>query len=147
MYEHNGKYLGTTMTKTYPTLLQLIMAMVLSVLSTALAAQVYETTDEEGNPVFSDTPSPGASEVEIQAPNTAKSVEVRPQQPSQAKRVEPAKSSASNAPEQAERLDPYLIHSDEDNRRRHDQPEHRPGDRPDRPTTQPIKTARPAHRR
>lgn len=132
------------MPKAYPTLSRLMMAMALSVLSTGLAAQVYQTADEDGNPVFSDTPSAGASEVEIQTPNTAKSVEVRPQQPSEAKQVEPAHSSASNAPEeQAERLDPYLIHSDEDNRRRHDQPEHRP----DRPTTQPIKTARPANRR
>ena len=136
------------MTKTYPNVSQLSVAILLSVLSTTLAAQVYETTGEDGNPVFSDKPSSGASEVEIQTTNTANSVEVRPESnPPKQKQPKAAERSENTAPEQIETLDPYLINSDRDERRRLDKPGHRPENRPERPSTQPAKTTRPANRR
>jgi hypothetical protein len=136
------------MTKAYPATSQLIMAMVLSVISTALAAQVYETSDADGNPVFSDTPSAGASEVEIQTTNTAKSVEVRPESsPPEQKQAKANNRNENTAPEQNETLDRYLINSDRDERRRSDKPEHRPENRPERPSTKPANITRPANRR
>jgi hypothetical protein len=136
------------MNKSYLTISQLIMAIVLSALSTTLAAQVYQTADEDGNPVFSDTPSAGASEVEIQTTNTANSVEVRPEpNPPKQKQPKATESSENTAPEHNETLDPYLINSDRDERRRLDRPEHRPENKPERPSTQPAKSARPANRR
>ena len=131
------------MNKSYLTISQLIIAIALS---TTLAAQVYETADEDGNPVFSDTPSAGASEVEIQTTNTANSVEVRPES-NPPKQPKAAERSENTAPEHNETLDPYLINSDSDERRRLDRPEHRPENKPERPSTQPAKIARPANRR
>jgi hypothetical protein len=133
------------MTKTYPNVSQLSLAILLSVLSTTLAAQVYQTTDKDGNPVFSDKPSSGASEVEIQTTNTANSVEVRPESsPPQRKAPE---RSENTAPEQNETLDPYLVNSDRDDRRRLDRPGRQPENKPERPSRQPAKITRPANRR
>lgn len=42
------------------------------------SAQVYESADEQGNPVYSDQPAPGGQAVEISEPNRADSVEVPP---------------------------------------------------------------------
>ena len=61
--------------------LRLISAIALSfALSTLGQAQtkVYESTDAEGNPVFSDTPSEGANSMEIPATNIATPVEPEP---------------------------------------------------------------------
>jgi hypothetical protein len=44
-------------------------------------AQVYQSTDEQGNPVFSDTPVPGGEEVEVPEPNVGDAVEVPPPPP------------------------------------------------------------------
>ena len=41
------------------------------VLASSVQAEIYETVDDEGNPVFSDKPSPGAKEVELPAENIA----------------------------------------------------------------------------
>ena len=41
------------------------------VLASVVKAEIYETVDKEGNPVFSDTPSQGAKEVELPAENIA----------------------------------------------------------------------------
>jgi hypothetical protein len=41
------------------------------VLASGVKAEIYETVDKEGNPVFSDTPSQGAKEVELPAENIA----------------------------------------------------------------------------
>ena len=136
------------MTKTYPNVSQLSVAILLSVLSTTLAAQVYQTTDEDGNPVFSDTPSAGASEVEIQTTNTANSVEVRPESsPPKQKQPKAAESSENTAPAKDATLDRYLINSDRDERQRLDKPGQRPENRPERPSTQPARIVRPANRR
>jgi hypothetical protein len=133
------------MNKSYLTISQLIMA---TVLSTSLAAQVYETADEDGNPVFSDTPSAGASEVDIQTTNTANSVEVRPESsPPKQKQPKAAERNENTASEHNETLDPYLINSDRNDRRRLDKPGRRPENRPERPSTQPSRVVRPANRR
>ena len=44
-------------------------------------AQVYQSTDEQGNPSFSDTPAPGSETVEVPEPNVGDSVEVPPPPP------------------------------------------------------------------
>jgi hypothetical protein len=44
--------------------------------STAAHAQVYESRDAAGNPVFSDTPSPGAEVVDLPESNVADPVDV-----------------------------------------------------------------------
>lgn len=54
-------------------------ALILAAACCPLAmAQVYESVDEQGNPVYSDKPSPGGQAVEISEPNRADSVEVPP---------------------------------------------------------------------
>jgi hypothetical protein len=132
------------MTKTYLSTSLLIMAVALSFLSTTLAAQVYQTSDADGNPVFSDRPSAGASEVEIQSTNSANSVEVRPESsPPKQKQPKAAERSENTTPEQNETLDRYLINSDSNERRRTD----KPGHRPERPSTKPVNHTRPANRR
>ena len=40
-------------------------------LASGVKAQIYETVDDQGNPVFSDTPSQGAKEVELPTENIA----------------------------------------------------------------------------
>jgi len=45
------------------------------------SAQVYESVDEQGKPVFSDKPSPGGQAVEVPEPNRADAVEVPPPEP------------------------------------------------------------------
>ena len=47
----------------------------------AAQAQIYETRDAEGNPVFTDMPTQQAEEVELQPSNIADSVEPRPPEP------------------------------------------------------------------
>jgi hypothetical protein len=44
-------------------------------------AQVYQSTDEEGNPSFSDTPSAGSTEIKIPETNTGDAVKVPPPEP------------------------------------------------------------------
>lgn len=46
-------------------------------LSGAVGAQIYENTDAEGVPEFSDTPTPGAEKVDLQQTNVATPVEER----------------------------------------------------------------------
>lgn len=46
------------------------------VISTITQAEVYEGKDAEGNPVFSDTPAPGAAEIDLPKSNIADPVEV-----------------------------------------------------------------------
>ena len=54
-----------------------LIAVILG-LSSPLLAQVYKTVDEQGNTVFTDTPSGNATPVEIQQTNTAPAVKVSP---------------------------------------------------------------------
>jgi hypothetical protein len=58
--------------------LRLMTALALSLAVTALSqaqTRVYESTDDEGNTVFSDTPSEGAKSMEIPQTNVATPVE------------------------------------------------------------------------
>ena len=60
-------------------------------LSTAAQAEIYESKDAEGNPVFTDTPATGAQEVILPQDNIADSVKVPPQSaPEQAAKPPPA---------------------------------------------------------
>ena len=53
--------------------------------------QVYQTTDEQGNTVFADSPpTEDAKPVQLGSPNIADSVEVRPREPTAAPRANPA---------------------------------------------------------
>ena len=45
--------------------------LVTLLLESGVMAQIYETVDDQGNPVFSDTPSAGSEEVELPAGNIA----------------------------------------------------------------------------
>jgi len=47
-------------------------------LSTAAQAEIYESVDAEGNPIFTDTPTAGAEEVKLQQENIADAVKVPP---------------------------------------------------------------------
>lgn len=58
----------------------LVLGVIAAVVPVLTVAQVYEREDAEGNPVFSDMPSPGAEKVEIAPANVADSVDV-PERP------------------------------------------------------------------
>lgn len=58
----------------------LLFALLLSLSSSAFA-QVYQSTDEQGNPSFSDTPSAGSTEIKIPETNTGDAVKVPPPEP------------------------------------------------------------------
>jgi len=48
-------------------------------LSSAVQAEIYQSKDAEGQPVFTDSPSPGATKVDLPEENIADSVQPRPQ--------------------------------------------------------------------
>ena len=54
----------------------MLLGFALACASIAADAQVYESRDAQGNPVFSDTPSPGAEVVELPESNLADPVDV-----------------------------------------------------------------------
>jgi hypothetical protein len=54
---------------------------ILSLWSIAAAAQVYESKDKSGAPVFSDTPTKGAKQVDLPPPNVADTPQPVPPQP------------------------------------------------------------------
>ncbi len=68
------------------------------VLSGNAWAQIYETTDEHGNKVFSDTPSSGSEVVDLPDANIADSVEPAPR---------PQKEITPSAPQTGSAKDPY----------------------------------------
>jgi hypothetical protein len=53
----------------------LFMLLLLGLSGNAIA-QVYQSTDSEGNPSFSDTPSAGSEEIEVPETNVGDSVKV-----------------------------------------------------------------------
>jgi len=115
------------------------------VLSMGTVAQVYETTDEEGNVSFSDTPTPGAEKVDIHNTNTAESVEVRPYTP-----AAPEPEQSAPEPVGAEEGPTMVGGNDEledlmDRKRAHDIRENIRDHVGDKPTAQPHPApARPA---
>ena len=62
---------GDSMFKLHTLLILLTMG-----LSANAFAQVYQSTDSEGNPSFSDTPSAGSEEIEVPETNVGDSVKV-----------------------------------------------------------------------
>ena len=57
------------------------VAVPLLVLSLSAHAQVYQSTDAEGNVTFSDQPTPESEKVHVPAPNVGDSVDVPPPAP------------------------------------------------------------------
>jgi len=55
---------------------RLVLLPLMLGLSCSALAQVYKSTDADGNVIFSDTPAAGSEEVEITAPNVGDPVEV-----------------------------------------------------------------------
>ena len=55
---------------------QLILLPLILGLSCTALAQVYKSTDADGNVIFSDTPDTDSEEVEVTSPNVADPVEV-----------------------------------------------------------------------
>ena len=55
---------------------RLVLFPVMLGLSCIALAQVYKSTDADGNVIFSDTPATDSEEVEITSPNIANPVEV-----------------------------------------------------------------------
>lgn len=78
-----------------PKLLLIVLAS-LSTLCLNAVAQVYESTDAQGNVTFSDTPTPGSRAVTIEAPNLSDAVKVPP--PSAEPADEPQPEVASQQP-------------------------------------------------
>jgi len=63
----------------YPTLF--LACLLTMALSTSARAEIYETKDAEGNPVFTDTPTAAAEKVVLPTENIADAVKVPPAPP------------------------------------------------------------------
>ena len=61
--------------------LTLFVLASLSTLCLNAAAQVYQSTDEQGNVTYSDTPTPESEAVSIEKPNVGDAIEVPPSAP------------------------------------------------------------------
>ncbi len=111
----------------------------LVLLASTSTAQVYQTSDDKGNPVFSDKPSADATEVDLQQTNTTKSIDVPPPPPKQEQaapaHAKPAQQQQNT--EQTEQLDRYIVNNRDDNNGRETH-------RPERPSVQPHPNTRPA---
>lgn len=57
--------------------IQCIILVLLTAASTIASAQIYKTTDEKGNPQFTDKPDPGATPVDLEPVNTVTPIETR----------------------------------------------------------------------
>jgi hypothetical protein len=69
------------------------------VLSAAVQAQIYESTDSQGNPVFTDTPTSGAEKVDVPQENIGDSVDIPPPAPNAAAR--PSQPHSAEEPDKA----------------------------------------------
>lgn len=78
----------------------LLFPLLLSLSFTAFA-QVYQSTDEEGTPSFSDTPSAGSTEIKIPETNTGNAVKVPPPEPEPAPAPAPEVTVKESAPPEA----------------------------------------------
>ena len=106
-------------------------------------AQVYETTDKEGNPSFSDEPSPDATEIELQQTNT---VEPPSPQPAPAASQNTVKVTEQKK-EEVDRVEPYIVNLDGENEDRrdkrldHERAKHLPADAAVTPLNKPEREA------
>lgn len=71
----------------------IIRAITLLLLFGTVSAEIYRSTDEQGNTVFSDTPSPNSEAVELPQPNTTPAVD-----PSDAPQQSRSNNDIANAP-------------------------------------------------
>jgi len=122
------------------------------------SAQVYESKDAQGNPVFSDKPSAGAEEVKVPPTNSADPVADAPERPAPAATPRPGTGAAApgrrakNAEDDDD--DPYFyyggadVDEEEARERREEARERREdgadGERPPRATTLPTGPRRAA---
>jgi hypothetical protein len=94
-------------------------------------AQVYESKDAEGHPVFSDQPAPDARPVDIAPANTADAVAAESPQPGQAAPPKPATAPARGSPEYEQKLDremeAYRREEEQQERERHSEKRHEVG--------------------
>ncbi len=58
---------------TYARLMRLLTCMILATLASAVSADVYRSVDENGNIIYSDTPSEGAEKIELREAQTVES--------------------------------------------------------------------------
>ena len=68
-----------------------VLTLLSLILPLSVAAQIYSSTDKNGNPVFSDVPTEGAVEIKLSEPTTVDSLAVDPSlniPPSGPKKVE-----------------------------------------------------------
>jgi len=122
-------------------------------LTGAAQQQIFKTTDEQGNTVFTDAPPTAeAQPVQLESPNIADSVEVRPYEPTPAPRKTPAPAGEllQDAPvyiggDDDLREDYYEAHRKNELRERAtdggNTPEHLPATKP-RPAVRPAGGAR-----
>ena len=99
----------------------LIFPALLSI-SLMAQAQVYQSTDEEGNVTFSDQPTPESKQIAIPETNVGDSVDVPPPAP----KPEPAPEIVADDVPAAPQGELYVKEKDNDGRRRR-RPEHRGG--------------------
>ena len=85
-------------------------------------AQVYQSTDEEGNVSFSDQPTPDSKQIAVPETNVGDSVDVPPPAP----KPEPAPEIVADDVPAAPQGELYVKEKDNDGRRRR-RPEHRGG--------------------
>ncbi len=69
-----------------------LLALCLAVASSTASAQVYRSTDADGNTVFSDRPMPGSVEIDVEPPNAADPlvIPVAPTEPPDSQQLPPA---------------------------------------------------------
>ncbi|MCB1702091.1 MAG: DUF4124 domain-containing protein [Halioglobus sp.] len=122
------------------------MLVVCLILTAAGAtAQVYQSKDAEGNPVFSDRPSDGARAIEVPPTNSADSVEPREPSPAApAARQAPAQPAAAQAATgRDEADDDYMYHGGADNEEARQRLKERREDAADRPDRDPPPQVQP----
>ena len=122
-------------------------------LTVAAQQQIYKTTDEQGNTVFTDAPpTDEAKPVQLESPNIADSVEVRPYEPTPAPRANsvPAAEPRQDTPvyvggDDNLREEVYEAHRKRELRERAIDAENGPAQRPKaKPTPRPLPAHRPA---
>ena len=91
-----------------PKINTLLLPLLMGLSSTGYA-QVYKSTDADGNVVFSDTPAAGSEEIQVSEPNVADSVEVPAYVP-----PDPAAAAAPEVTEEQPQPVVIVINEDDD---------------------------------
>ena len=93
--------------------LRLVLFTVMLSLSYTALAQVYKSTDADGNVIFSDTPATDSEEVEVTSPNIAEPVEV----PANVTAPEPEAVEAQKQKPEGELVGEVYVKDDDDRKR------------------------------